>query len=287
MSTIKNPVEWTGAQLSSAAHVVASAAHSLHHVGETVHSSTIAVRRITVADVRDALRKGLDDFGAYRTDVLFICAIYVAVGLVLARLAVGLDLLPLVFPLASGFAIVGPIAAIGLYEMSRRREQGLPAKWKNAFDIFKAPSLGSIMVVSAMLIALFLLWLAAAWAIFEMTLGPAEPTSIGTFVRDVFFTAEGRTMIVVGVGVGFLFALVAMIISIVSLPLLVDRDVGFDTAIKTSARAVFANPVPIAAWGLIVAVLLVAGSLPVFVGLVVVIPVLGHATWHLYRKLVA
>lgn len=286
MTTIKNPVEWTGAQLSHVGQAAASVAHSLHHVGETVHAPVPQVRRIGIADVRDALRKGFDDFGAYRSDVIFVGAVYGVVGLILARLAFGLDLLPLVFPLASGFAIIGPIAALGLYEMSRRREQGLPVEWKNAFDVFQAPALGSIMVVGGLLVLIFLAWLAAAWGIFEWTLGK-EPTSVTAFLNDVFFTAPGRTMIVVGVGVGFLFALLAMTISVVSLPMLIDRDVGFDTAIKTSYRAVVKNPVPMAVWGLTVAALLVLGSIPIFVGLIVVVPVLGHATWHLYRKLVA
>ena len=286
MTTIKNPVEWTGAVIADAAHGIASATRSLHHIEETIHSPAPTVRRIRVADLREVIAKGFDDFGAYRSDVLFVGVIYAAVGLVLARLAFGLDLLPLVFPLASGFALIGPIAAVGLYEMSRRREQGLPVTWANAFDVFRAPSLGAMSVLGLMLIAIFLLWLVAAWAIFEATLGPAEPASIGAFAHDVFATGAGRTMIVLGVGVGFLFALLAMTVSIVSLPLLVDRDVGLDTAIKTSVRAVAMNPVPMAAWGLIVAAGLVLGSVPLFMGLVVVIPVLGHATWHLYRKLV-
>jgi uncharacterized membrane protein len=286
MTTIKNPVEWTGAQLSGAAHVVGNAVRSLQHVSETVHSPAPAVRRIAVADVRDALRKGFDDFGAYRTDVMFVGAVYAVAGLILARLAFGLDLLPLVFPLASGFAIIGPLAAVGLYELSRLREQGQPAKWSNAFDVFRAPAFGGLLVVGLLLIGIFLLWLGAAWFIWENTLGPAEPKSVEAFFRDVFMTGAGRTMIVVGVGVGFLFALVAMSISIVSLPMLLDRDVGLDTAIKTSVRAVFANPVPMAAWGAIVVAGLVLGSLPLFAGLIVVLPVLGHATWHLYRKLV-
>jgi uncharacterized membrane protein len=287
MTTIKNPVEWTGAQLSGAAHVVASAVRSLDHVQETIHSPAPAVRRISVADLREVLRKGLDDFGAYRSDVVFLCAVYAVVGLILARLAVGLELLPLIFPLASGFAILGPFAAVGLYEMSRLREQGKPASWANAFDVFRAPAFGAIMVVGLLLIAIFLTWLAAAWGIFEITLGPKEPTSIASFLHDVFLTSAGWTMIVVGVGVGFVFALVAMTISVVSLPMLLDRDVGFDTAIKTSVRAVAANPVPMAAWGAIVVAGLVLGSLPLFVGLIVVLPVLGHSTWHLYRKVVA
>jgi len=286
-NTIRNPIEWSGAQIVNAGHAIASARRTLDHMEETAHSPIPAVRKITIADVRESLAKGFDDFEAYRSDVLFVGIIYAAVGLVLARAAFGSDLLPLLFPLASGFAIIGPFAAIGLYEMSRRREQGAEVEWSNAFDVFKAPAIGGIVALGVMLVMLFLFWLAIAWGIYALTLGPSVPPSITVFARDVFLTPQGWTLIVVGVGVGFLFALLAMAISVVSFPLLIDRDVGLDTAIATSVRAVKENPAPMAAWGLIVAAALVLGSIPLFIGLVAVVPILGHATWHLYRKLVA
>ncbi|HWA02726.1 MAG TPA: DUF2189 domain-containing protein [Rhizomicrobium sp.] len=285
--TIKNPIEWSGARLVDAAHIVRSAGHSLHHIQDTIHAPAPAVRRIRLADLRDALAKGVDDFGAYRSDVLFLCTIYPAIGLVLARVAAGMNLIPLLFPLASGFAIVGPFAAVGLYEMSRQRERGAQVRWINAFDVFRAPAVGAIAVLGLLLISIFLAWIAAAWLIYQNTLGPDLPLSAGAFVGDVFRTAAGRTMIAVGIGTGFLFALVAMTISLVSFPLLLDRDTGLDTAVNTSIRAVVENPVPMAAWGLIVAGALLLGSIPLFVGLAVAVPILGHATWHLYRKLVA
>jgi len=284
--TIKNPIEWTGAQFVNTAQGLNSLGRSLHHVDETIHSPAPAVRKITVDDLRDALRKGFDDFGAYRTDVIFLGVVYAVVGLILARLAFGMDLLPLVFPLASGFALIGPIAAVGLYEMSRKRELGEEANFANAFDVFREPAAGGVFVLGLILVATFLLWQLAAWLIYRVTLGPAEPASIAAFAQAVFFTARGWAMIVVGMGVGFLFAVFAMSISLVSFPLLIDRDVGLDTAIKTSVRAVRMNPVETALWGLIVAAGLVLGSIPLFIGLVVTIPVLGHATWHLYRKIV-
>jgi len=285
--TIRNPLEWTGAQLVAGAHALGAAGRSLHHIEETIHSPAPAVYRISTADLRDALRKGVEDFEAYRSDVVFLCVTYVAVGLVLARLAFGMDMLPLLFPLASGFAILGPFAALGLYEMSRLREQGVAVSWANAFDVLRAPAVGAIAVLGLMLVTIFLLWLAAAWTIYALTLGPQTPQSIGGFAHDVFMTPAGWALIAIGMSVGFLFALLAMTISIVSFPLLLDRDVGLDTAIRTSVKAVSTNPVPMAVWGLIVAGALVLGSLPLFVGLVVVLPVLGHATWHLYRKMVA
>ncbi|MGQ0742166.1 MAG: DUF2189 domain-containing protein [Alphaproteobacteria bacterium] len=287
MQTIKNPVEYTVEELRRVGHTIASAYHSLQHIQQTIHSPAPAVRKIGIADVRDAVKKGIEDFGDYRTDVIFLCLFYPVMGVVLARFAFNMDMLPLLFPLASGFAIVGPFAAVGLYEMSRLREQGKRATWANAFDVIYAPGFGAIVVLGLALVTIFLLWLAAAWIIYENTLGPEQPASIASFLRDVFLTEQGRTMIVVGTGVGFLFALLAMTISIVSFPLLLDRDVGLDTAIRTSVRAVVNNPLPMAAWGLLVAATLAIGSLPLFVGLIVVLPILGHSTWHLYRKLVA
>jgi uncharacterized membrane protein len=244
------------------------------------------VRRITIADLKDVLRSGIDDFAAYRSDVIFFCLIYTAGGLVLARLAAGYDLLPLIFPFASGFALIGPIAAVGLYEMSRRREEGHVVSWADAFRVVRAPAFGAIVALGLVLLAIFLLWLAAAHVIYLVTLGPEQPAGITSFITDVFATRGGWAMIIVGIGAGFVFAALVLMISVVSFPLLLDRNVGLYTAMSTSVRAVKASPGPMAVWGLIVAAGLVVGSIPLFFGLAIVMPVLGHATWHLYRKVV-
>jgi uncharacterized membrane protein len=282
---IRNPFEMALERLSS---TVADVGHAA--VAEPrVHApaAPLVIRRIEARDLWDALAKGVADLGATRVDVLFIGIIYPFAGLVLARLAFSYDLLPLIFPLASGFAILGPVAAIGLYEISRRREQGIPVTWTTAFGVLRSPALGSILGLGALLVVIFAVWLAAAYGIYLATLGPAPPASIGGFLHDVFQTPAGWAMIVIGVGVGFLFAVLALAISVVSFPLLLDRDVGMGSAIAASVRAVAANPRAMSLWGLIVTGSLILGSAPALVGLIFVMPVLGHATWHLYRKVIA
>lgn len=285
-SHIRNPIEWGWDQLKHAKLAVESAAHAIRGSEQVRRSARLAIRRIEAADLREVLARGLDDFAAYRTDIIFLCLIYPVMGLVLARMAFGYDMLPLVFPLASGFALVGPVAAVGLYEMSRRREQGVDTGWADAFGMVRSPAFGAILVLGLLLLAIFLLWLAAAYVIYKVTLGPQPPASIVSFIHDVLTTRAGWAMIGVGVGVGFLFALLVLTISVVSFPLLLDRDVGLYTAVSTSVRTVVANPGPMAIWGLIVAGALTIGAIPFLLGLAIVMPVLGHATWHLYRKMV-
>jgi uncharacterized membrane protein len=244
------------------------------------------VRRIGIADLRWALGRGMQDFMAVRTDVIALCIFYPLVGLVLARLASGNNLIPLIFPLASGFALVGPLAAVGLNEMSRRREAGMTTTFADAFSVFRSPAIGGIALLGIILLVMLLFWLFFSNAVYNLTLGPQPPASVGQFVHDVFHTSAGRLMAVVGICTGFVFAVVALTISAVSFPLLLDREVHLDTAIRTSVMVVLRNPVTMATWGLIVACGLLLGSIPALLGLVVVLPVLGHATWHLYRRAV-
>ncbi|MGX7743748.1 DUF2189 domain-containing protein [Rhodopseudomonas parapalustris] len=245
-----------------------------------------AVHRIGIADLGAALRQGWDDFKAVPSHAVMLVLIYPALGLVLARLVHGYAVLPLLFPLAAGFALLGPFAALGLYELSRRRERGEPASAWDALAVLRSPSLGAMLGFGTILLALFLVWLAVAQAIYVSLFGYAPAAAIPDFVRRVLTTPEGWSLILLGCGVGFLFALAALCLSVVAFPMMLDRQSGIGDAMATSLRVVAANPLPIAAWGGIVAVLLVVGSLPAFLGLAVVVPLLGHATWHLYRKAV-
>jgi uncharacterized membrane protein len=255
-------------------------------IGAGEGPARLSVRSVSFADLKAALAKGVDDFSAMPSHAVFLCIIYPIAGLVLGRLAIGYDVLPLLFPLMAGFALVGPFAAIGLYEMSRRREQGLDISWRHVFDVRHRPTFGAIVTLGVLLMAIFLIWIAVAQAIYVATFGYLPAASIPDFFKQVLTTPEGWTLIVVGNAVGFLFAVLVLTISVVSFPLLIDRDVGAAGAIVTSWRVVLANPVTMAAWGFIVAVLLMVGSIPLLFGLAVVMPVLGHATWHLYRRAV-
>ena len=261
-------------------------AHSHVLLGAGNAPAKLTIRRIGIADLKDALRKGTDDFLAMPTHALFLGAIYPVVGLVLARLAFGYSVLPLLYPLAAGFALVGPVAALGLYELSRRREAGLDVSATHAFDVMYSSSIGAIAALGLLLFVLFGLWMMAANALYIAIFGYAPPASIGAFLSDVFTTEAGWRMIVAGNIVGFFFAVLALVISVASFPLLLDRDVGAAVALGASIRVVVDNPITMAVWGLIVAALLLIGSLPLFLGLAVVVPILGHATWHLYRHTV-
>jgi uncharacterized membrane protein len=284
--TIRNPVEWGMSQVKLASDIVGSASHAVYHPKEDLDALAPEVRHIGTADLWEAIRRGFEDFRAYRTDVVFLSVIYPLIGLVLARAAFGHALMPLLFPLATGFALVGPFAGVGLYEMSRRREQGMSSGWSDALGVFTGPSWGAIAVLGFLLMAVYIAWLVAAETIYLVTLGPEPPVSIEAFATDALTTGLGWTMIVAGIGVGFLFAVLVLAVGAIAFPLLLDRSVGVDTALWTSMRATITNPGPMALWGLIVAGGLFLGSIPAFVGLIVVMPVLGHATWHLYRKLV-
>jgi uncharacterized membrane protein len=244
------------------------------------------VRRISFTDLRDALAKGIDDFKAMPSHALFLCVIYPVIGMVLGAVMFGYGLIPLAYPLVAGFALLGPLAAIGLYDLSRRRELGLPTDLSRSFEIIHLPSFGAIVALGLLLMAIFLLWLAMANWIYVANFGYAPAPSLTTFIDRILTTPEGFRVIVLGNALGFVFALVVLTISVVSFPLLLDRDVGVVEAVVTSYRAVRKNPIVMAAWGLIVAASLVVGSLPFLLGLTVVMPVLGHSTWHLYRKVV-
>ncbi|MEJ2120887.1 MAG: DUF2189 domain-containing protein [Alphaproteobacteria bacterium] len=270
---------------------------SIAHMGAESRADPAqpVIHDIRFRDLMDALAKGFDDFKAIPTHLIFLFLIYPVVMLILSRVAAGQEMLPLVFPLFAGYTLVGPLIAIGMYELSRRREQGRDTSRKHLFDVLKSPSLGAIVTLGIVLAVVYFAWLIAALAIYKMTFGnglvgslgtifmqlvsfdlsATGPQAIGEFAVDIITTRPGWKLVRWGSGVGFIFA-----------AMLIDRRVSAWTAARTSIRVVLANPISMGLWGIIVAVALAVGSLPLFVGLAIVLPVLGHATWHLYRSAV-
>ena len=258
-------------------HVIAGASHT---------PECPIVRRIGPADLTAALGQGFADFWAMPSQVFFLGLIYPIAGVVLAGLAFGQNMLPLLYPLAFGFALVGPFVAIGLYELSRRREQGLPTDWTYAVEVVQSPAIGSIAALGVVLLVLFMGWLFSAQALYEWLYGYRPVESLPAFLTEALVTARGWTLILLGNLMGLVFAAVVLAISVISFPLLLDRDVGVAVAVQTSLRAVLMNPATMGLWGLIVGGLLALGFATLLVGLAIIMPVLGHATWHLYRRVV-
>ncbi len=244
------------------------------------------VREISFADLKDALARGLDDFKAKPSHIVMLVIIYPILGVLLYRAVIGADLLPLVFPLITGFALIGPLAAIGLYELSRVREQGDEIKWSATKGVLRSSTILPILALAILQMTIYLAWLWAAWGIYKLNFGEVLPGSFADLSSMVLTTPAGWWLMASGCGIGFIFATVVLAISAISFPMLIDGVTNPALALSTSVRAVMANPIVMAAWGIIVAVLLFVGSLPFFLGLAFVMPILGHATWHLYRKIV-
>jgi len=243
------------------------------------------VRTISTADLRDALRQGWADFLAHRGDLIFVGILYPVIGFAAAFLSLSGPLIPLFFPIAAGVGLLGPLAAIGFYELARRSEQGLESDWSHFLEVVRRPAFDAITIVAGLLLVVFFVWLAVAAALYFGLMGVA-PESVGVFITRLFTTPEGWALIILGNLAGLAFAALVLTVSVVSMPMLVDKDTEARIAIDTSVRAVVANKGVMLRWGIIVAALLVVGSIPFFVGLAVVLPVLGYATWHLYTKLV-
>lgn len=281
--TIGNPLSWLSSATGRAAGGIDDG------VGELSGTDTdpIVINELSISDIHLSIRAGFEDFLAMRTDVMFIVLIYPIIGILLTWTVVNTAMLPLLFPLMSGFALLGPVAAIVLYEMSRRREQGENPSWGDGFSIINSPSFVPILLLAIYLFVIFLFWLFIAYFLYTVTLGPEAPTSSLAFVRDVFTTGAGWTMLITGMLIGFVFATLAFVISLVSFPLLIDRHVGLAKAIVTSLNVARKNPTTVAVWAAIIALSLGLGAITLFAGLIVVLPVMGHASWHFYRRAVA
>lgn len=248
------------------------------------------VRSLTNADLQWALAEGWADFKAKRGDLILLPFIYPLVGVLASVFAFNTNLLPLLFPLAAGFALVGPVAAAGFYELARRREAGIDSSWWHFLDPLRGRSRLPIAILTVMLAAIFLAWMGVAQLIYGATLGTLSPHAPADFVAALFGTAPGWTMIILGNLIGACFAVITLALSAFSFPMVVDKSsagtIDAGAAAATSISAFQRSPAVMIGWGLRVAIILFVAAIPLFVGLMVALPVLGYATWHLYTRAV-
>ncbi len=240
-------------------------------------------RDLHFADLGAALAAGWNDFRSYPAYGLFFAAVYVAGGLFLYYGLVERGELMWLALAAAGFPILAPFTAVGLYEVSRRREAGLPVGWASVLGAIRGRGDDQILMMGVVVFMAFAFWIVLARGIFAIFMGT---TGLGSATIGLFASGPGLAMLLVGGAVGALVALAFFSITVVSLPMLVDREVDFITAIITSLATVRSNPAVMLPWALLVAVVLFVSMLPLFLGLFLALPVLGHATWHLYRRAV-
>ena len=244
------------------------------------------IRKIGSDDLSWALREGWTDFKAKRGDLVFIGLLYPLVCLIAVVFTFNAPLLPLLFPLVAGLSIAGPAVAAGFYELARRREDKQDSNWWHFLDPLNGRSRAPLATLTAGLAALFLAWLAVAYAIYMVVFGNDAPHGVSEFLNQLFTTRQGWTLIIVGNLAGAPFAVATLVFAVVSFPMVVDKPVDAATAVRTSLAAARENPIEFFGWGVRVALLLLLGLLPFAIGLAVILPWLGYSTWHLYTRLV-
>lgn len=252
----------------------------------SARNSLPEVRAISIADLKDALNKGWTDFSNAPLYGLFFGAVYAAGGLALIAAVTLWDMHWLAYPLIIGFALIGPFVATGLYEVSRRRERGQSLNWSDVLGVVWDQHRRELGWMAFVTLFIFWIWLYQARTLFVVFFGSKGFATFDGFVDAVFMTTNGLMFLVVGHIVGAVIAMVLFTLTVVSFPLLLERDYDFVTAMITSIRAVAASPFVMCSWGLFVVVSVMLAAIPGFLGLLVVLPVLGHATWHIYRRVV-
>lgn len=245
------------------------------------------IREITMEDVQAAFYEGLNDFRAAPAYGLFFGAVYAAGGILMLALVIALDAVYLAYPLAAGFALIGPFVAVGLYEVSRRRDRGEKLAWGPILGVIFSQSKRELGWMAFVTLFVMIIWLYQVRLLLALFLGFQSFATLGAFLNVVFTTPEGLLFLLVGNVVGALLALGLFSLTVISFPLLLDRDVDFITAMIASVKSVVMNPKPMIAWGLFIVLGLILASIPFFLGLLIILPALGHASWHLYQKVVA
>lgn len=248
--------------------------------------AAIAINTITMQDVTASLKEGIADFLHAPLFGIFFGGIYTFAGLLILASLNLFDMRWMIIPIALAFPFSGPFIAVGLYEISRRRAAGVALKWKEILLVIIAQKEGQFGLMAFAIMCIFWIWIAQVRLLMALFLGFGSFTSVWAFVEVVTTTPAGLGFLAIGSAIGAILAFVLFSATVIAIPLLLDRDIDVITAIITSFQSVFKNPVVMISWGLIVAILVIIALLPMFLGIIVVLPILGHATWHLFEKVI-
>lgn len=244
------------------------------------------VEALSVADIKQCMAQGWADFRKAPGFGLFFGGIYMLGGLLIVQSLFVWDMSWMIYPVAIGFPLIGPFAAVGLYEVSRRLQSGEPLAWNQILSVMRFQSGREMSWMAFVVLFIFWMWMYQVRLLVALFLGRLSFTSLDRFIEIVTTTGEGLAFLMVGHVVGAVLSLVLFSVTVCSIPMLLDRNVDFVTAMITSVKVVLASPVVMLGWGVMVTLALIAAMVPAFLGLLVVLPVLGHTTWHIYKRAV-
>ena len=244
------------------------------------------IRELSVGDIRAALMNGLSDFAHAPLYGLFFGGVFALAGIVIVLALTWWNIPWMIYPFAIGFPLIGPFAAAGLYEVSRRLEMGSPLVWSQVLSVVWAQRGRELSWMAFVMLFVFWMWMYQIRLLIALFLGRMSFSTLEKFMTIVFTTEQGWIFLAAGHVVGAAIALVLFSITVISIPLLMDRQLDFVTAMIASVRTVLMSPIPMIGWGIVVTLAMMLACAPFFLGLLIVLPVLGHATWHLYRRAV-
>lgn len=247
----------------------------------------ITINSLKFQDLKEVLLLGVRDFFSSPFYGLFFGGIYVLGGLLLVSTFFILNIEWAIYPLAIGFALIGPFIATGLYEVSRRKEADIKLHWRSILGVIWEQKNRELGWMAFVMLFVFWVWMYQARTLFVVFFGFGGFATLEGFVEAVFTTSNGLYFLAIGNAVGMLISFILFSVTVISCPLLLDRDVDFVTAMVTSIRTIIKSPVVMIFWGGMVITLVILSMLPAFMGLLITLPIFGHSTWHLYRRAVA